>query len=867
MRHFYLFLMLLLSFSSFGQYYTKHYIAPAPWQYWSTANEIVIGTLSETPVQVTLKKSDGTLITDQLSVTVDAPIHYIFEGQPFIPANAVNQLYTDRGLIVEATHPVLVNLRNIDSDQGSNFALNIKGNASLVSFGDEGKGLEFRVGYYRVSTPGNAAGNTTGLYNSKPVYSVMATEDDTEVVISTATPTTITLNEGESQLFYAPIGTLVKADKPVVMNTGNWGDTPYNNPISITNGQDGTFDQIAPNNVLGTKYLVVRGPGFAATQNQKNNKYGGEQTTVVATQDNTTVTVVHYNADGTVTPNAINPSITQTINAGEYVPFYHGDAQYALSSSLIETDKPVIVYSGTEVESETDISTVLPIGGCAGAFDIQTRKFIDYSGGDLPYSAFCIIEDPTEPVLVNGVDVETYPNVAPRVAIGDTGFYLINFSNKQIGNPTELVITSALPLTTSIVQLGGGFSMSAFFSSFGQPANPPVQTQTNPDCSVTIEADPDYEEYVWFLNGEEYKTTTENSIIVTESGNYSVQVMRPCGLSGISSPSVVDVVPCSDLSVTKETTTQHNLDVTFTITVTNLNPLFTEPNAIVTDVLPSGYTYVSSTPSVGTYDENTGIWTIGNLAPDQIETLVMNCTIETDGDYVNVATTTGDLQDNNLANNKDSATIDAYVADLDAIKDDGKEFYNIGGKINYTIKVTNKGPEKAINVKVFDPMPHETTEMSWSGNNKNGTGDLLDFIDELEVGQEILYEVTLRVPKTHFGAFTNTVEVTSANVTDPNPECTSCSDTDLPEFNIPKGISPNGDGDNDYLDLEGYFISKITIFNRYGKEVYSKNDYVKEWYGQDNNGKLLPAGTYFYTVEVQGEPYKSGYVHVIRELK
>ncbi|WHT38714.1 hypothetical protein QNH98_17260 [Myroides sp. mNGS23_01] len=42
--------------SAKSQYHKVHYIAPAPWQYWSTANEIVIGTISETPVTVQLKK-------------------------------------------------------------------------------------------------------------------------------------------------------------------------------------------------------------------------------------------------------------------------------------------------------------------------------------------------------------------------------------------------------------------------------------------------------------------------------------------------------------------------------------------------------------------------------------------------------------------------------------------------------------------------------------------------------------------------------------------------------------------------------------------------------------------------------------------
>ena len=62
MRYFYLVILILFSFNSYSQYYTQHYIAPAPWQYWSAANEIVIGTTETTaPVSVDLRKSDGPL--------------------------------------------------------------------------------------------------------------------------------------------------------------------------------------------------------------------------------------------------------------------------------------------------------------------------------------------------------------------------------------------------------------------------------------------------------------------------------------------------------------------------------------------------------------------------------------------------------------------------------------------------------------------------------------------------------------------------------------------------------------------------------------------------------------------------------------
>src|SRR5690606_1551213 len=82
---------------------------------------------------------------------------------------------------------------------------------------------------------------------------------------------------------------------------------------------------------------------------------------------------------------------------------------------------------------------------------------------------------------------------------------------------------------------------------------------------------------------------------------------------------------------------------------------------------------------------------------------------------------------------------------------------------------------------------------------------------------------------------------------------------------IPRGISPNEDGMNDNFDLRGFGVTKLSIFNRYGKEVYSKTDYTNEWYGLDEHGKELPTGTYYYSLELNDGTSKTGWVYINRE--
>lgn len=73
-------------------------------------------------------------------------------------------------------------------------------------------------------------------------------------------------------------------------------------------------------------------------------------------------------------------------------------------------------------------------------------------------------------------------------------------------------------------------------------------------------------------------------------------------------------------------------------------------------------------------------------------------------------------------------------------------------------------------------------------------------------------------------------------------------------------LSPNGDGVNDVLVIEGMEESpnnSLQIFNRFGQKVYEKINYVDEFYGLSNTGSLimsqdigLPEGVYYYLVSL-----------------
>ncbi len=83
---------------------------------------------------------------------------------------------------------------------------------------------------------------------------------------------------------------------------------------------------------------------------------------------------------------------------------------------------------------------------------------------------------------------------------------------------------------------------------------------------------------------------------------------------------------------------------------------------------------------------------------------------------------------------------------------------------------------------------------------------------------------------------------------------------------IQRGISPNNDGDNDVFDLTDLDVENISIFNRYGQQLYTRKNYTSEWNGQADNGDELPAGTYFYSIERRNGEQITGWVYINRGI-
>jgi uncharacterized repeat protein (TIGR01451 family) len=195
-------------------------------------------------------------------------------------------------------------------------------------------------------------------------------------------------------------------------------------------------------------------------------------------------------------------------------------------------------------------------------------------------------------------------------------------------------------------------------------------------------------------------------------------------------------VRAADVAVTKtvNNTAPNYLDyVTFTVTVRNNGP-DTAVNARVSDLLPAGLNLISATPSIGGYNNVTGLWNVGNLNNGASATLTLVAQVLGHNTTItNRANGTSDTFDRNLTNNNGSASVTVPpAADIRVTKTVDNTTPNYLGNVVFTVTVTNAGPDTAVNARVSDVLPAglwyvSTEEMSMGSYDGIGlwtVGDL-----------------------------------------------------------------------------------------------------------------------------------------------
>ena len=220
--------------------------------------------------------------------------------------------------------------------------------------------------------------------------------------------------------------------------------------------------------------------------------------------------------------------------------------------------------------------------------------------------------------------------------------------------------------------------------------------------------------------------------------------------------------------------------VTLTVVLTDAAGMANATGVLATYRMGAGLHFVSADPALGTtYDEATGIWTVGDLAAGSSVTLEIRGLVLGSGAYTTSAeVTAADQPDvdsipaNAVVRHEDddaSVTIATPPADLAVEKTVSDAAPSIGDLIDFTIIVRNLGPNDDTGVVVADTLPAGLRYIAHNGAGTYSAVTSLWTIGSLAVGATDTLRITVLVEDAALGnTTTNTTEIIAHDLPDPN---------------------------------------------------------------------------------------------------
>jgi uncharacterized repeat protein (TIGR01451 family) len=286
---------------------------------------------------------------------------------------------------------------------------------------------------------------------------------------------------------------------------------------------------------------------------------------------------------------------------------------------------------------------------------------------------------------------------------------------------------------------------------------------------------------------------TAGTTIVNTADTLSADQPDSDVLNNTDSASIV-VSDEADLSVAKivdDATPLESGTVVYTITIANPSGGAQATGITLTDLLPAGVTYVSDVPSQGSFNDVSGLWTVGTISAGANATLDITTTVDvgTGGEAIINTTSllTLDQTDSNALNDVGSIQIDVDdEADLAVTKvvDDATPLES--GTIVYTITLTNTpGGAEATGVTLSDLLPAGVTyvsDVASQGSYVSGSG--LWTVGTLATGASATLDITATVDVTTGGSLiVNTASAPALDQTDSN----ATNDSDSASITVDDG--------------------------------------------------------------------------------
>jgi large repetitive protein len=462
--------------------------------------------------------------------------------------------------------------------------------------------------------------------------------------------------------------------------------------------------------------------------------------------DSITYTLVVSNAGPS---NATGVVVTDPTPAGLTLTSVSGDCTSLASGACSFATLPVGVTRTIQATYTVPLTYVGP----TSANDIENRASLTTTSSDSDLSDNVGIANTTAitpPPILN-----VRKTSSASFTRGSVGSYSITVSTAAAAGPTTgavVTVSDTLPngITLSGVASGSGWTCTSAGASSFSCTNTSVIAAGGSYPSINV------------------------PVLVGLSADPSVTNTASTEGGGATNPATgqvtTPVTSSADLTLSKgvdrNAPTAANPFAVFTLIAENAGPS-TAAAVTVQDSLPAGMTFISATPSLGSYNSGTGAWTLGDLLPGTRATLAIRVQVT---DFTNTITnnasiasvgTPDPLPDNNIA----SATLRGQVANLSLEKAASKTTPNVQSEIDFILTVRNAGPDGATGVEVSDPLPAGLAFVSASSPNYNASTGVWTVGSVAANAQSTL---TIRVRVTAPDAIINRAQIAASDQFDPD---------------------------------------------------------------------------------------------------